>query len=239
MTSADPTGGNPPGDDSTNGDRPPVDLRHMVTNPLMNQGPRPVCVPFALSHAHESAVWKTDDPAMSPEAIWWKCTKLGQVSAHGMLLEHGGHALARTGQPPLTTWPWNPSLGVSTEEPPLTSGLPPWRTAAMTPVSLAHDGIEDDLEDSLAAGRPVLLVVEVTAEFDNAAADGTIEVPDIRSPAGDYHAVLVVGVTIDPVRGRHLLVRNSWGEYWGAGGYGWLPLDYLIAYAVQAAVVIT
>jgi C1A family cysteine protease len=109
----------------------------------------------------------------------------------------------------------------------------------MTPLQLAHDGIEAEIEDLLAAGRPVVLVIEVTAEFENANAYGTIEIPDIRSPAGDYHAVLVVGAATRPVRGRCLLARNSWGEFWGAGGYGWLPMDYLIAYAIQAATVTT
>jgi hypothetical protein len=175
---------------------------------------------------------------MAPEAVWWQCTKLKQVTAKGILLEHGGQAIAQAGQPSLTDWPWNPYLGVGTEDPPLAAGQPPWHTATMTPLRLAHDGTETGIEDALAAGRPVVLVIEVTAEFENADADGTIELPDIRSPTGDYHAVLTVGAATDPARGRRLLVRNSWSEFWGAAGYGWLPMDYLIAYAIQAAIVV-
>lgn len=217
--------------------RPAVDLRHLVTSPLMDQGARPVCVPFALSHAHEAAAGQVNDSAMAPEAIWWRASAQQQVSARGMLLEHAGDALVTSGQPALTAWPWNPALGVGTEQPPTAVGRPPWQTATLAAIQLAHDGVEDELEDSLAAGRPVVLVVEVTDEFENASTDGLIEVPDIRSPAGDYHAVLVIGAFNHPVRGRLLLIRNSWTEYWGAGGYGWLPIDYLIAHAVQAATV--
>lgn len=221
--------------------RSTVDLRNLITSPLMDQGARPVCVPFALTHAHEAVASLgsvlADGPALAPEALWWHASALNQVSAHGMLLEHAGDALTASGQPTLTTWPWNPSLGAGTEQPPAEVGAPPWQTATLVPLGLAHDGVEDDLEDNLAAGRPVVLVVEVTDEFDDVTAEGLIEVPDIRSPASDYHAVLVVGATNHPDRGRLLLIRNSWTEYWGAGGYGWLPLDYLIAHAVQAAIV--
>lgn len=203
----------------------------------MDQGARPVCVPFALSLAHEAAAASTSDPAMAPEAIWWRASTLAQVSAGGMLLEDAGDALTATGQPSLNDWPWNPVLGATTEPPPPAAGAPPWRTATMVPLTLAHDGVEDDLEDALAAGSPVVLVVEVTLEFETATPEGLIDVPDIRSPAGDYHAVLVLGATTDPDRGRYFLIRNSWTEYWGAGGYGWLPIDYLIAHAVQAAIV--
>jgi Papain family cysteine protease len=217
---------------------PDVDLRYLVTSHLMDQGYRPVCVPFTLSHAHEAATQGIGHhAAMAPEAVWWHCTKMGQVTAKGILLEHGGQAIAEAGQPPLTDWPWNPCLGVGTEDPPPAVGQPPWHTATMTPLHLAHDGTEAGIEDALAAGRPVILVIEVTGEFENADADGMIEIPDIRSPAGDYHAVLAVGAATDPVRGRRLLVRNSWSEFWGAAGYGWLPMDYLIAYAIQAAIV--
>lgn len=217
--------------------RPAVDLRPLVSSTLMDQGARPLCVPFALSFAHEAAAATMSDPAMAPEAIWWRASTLGQVSTGGMLLEDAGDALATTGQPSLRDWPWNPSLGAATEPPPTSAGAAPWRTATMAALPLAHDGIEDELEDTLAAGRPVVLVVEVTTELENATSEGVIDIPDIRSPAGDYHAVLVVGATTDPDRGRLLLIRNSWSEYWGAGGYGWLPVDYLIANAVQAAVV--
>jgi len=197
-----------------------------------------MCVPFTLSYAHEAATDVTGhDAPMAPEAVWWQCAKLRQVAADGMLLEHGGQAIAQTGQPPLIDWPWNSCLGVGTEDPPPAAGQPPWHLAALASLHLAHDGIEAGIEELLAAGRPVVLVIEVTAEFENASADGTIEVPDIRSPAGDYHAVLVMGAATGPFRGRCLLVRNSWGEFWGAGGYGWLPMDYLIAYAAQAAIV--
>lgn len=245
--------------------RPAVDLRSLITSPLIEQGARPLCLPFSLSHAHEAALGGAADAATAPEAIWWHCSRLGQVSAEGMQVEHGGKALARNGQPPLSQWPWNPLLGAGTEDPPPAAGRPPWRTATMSPLELAHDGVEGEVEDELAAGNPVVLVLEVTAEFENPDADGVIATPDIRSPTGDYHAVLVVGATSEitnhpsqhgttpgaPTAGagagngaaaedsgqRHLLIRNSWGEYWGVGGYGWLPVDYLIAFAGQAAVV--
>lgn len=217
--------------------RSAVDLRPLITSALMDQGARPVCLPFALSHAHEAVATRSDDSALAPEAIWWHASQRGQVSAGGMLLQHAGDALHASGQPLLASWPWNPTLGAGTEHPPTAVGTPPWHTATLTPLQLAHDGTEDDLEDSLADGLPVVLVVEVTDEFVRPSAEGVIDVPDIRSPAGDYHAVLIVGAQTDPDLGRLLLIRNSWTIYWGAGGYGWLPIDYLIAHAVQAATV--
>lgn len=219
-----------------------VDLRRLIGGHLMDQGARPVCVPFALSHAHDALLTATGgaktDTAVAPEAIWWHCTDQGLTSPRGMLLEHAALALDDCGQPALAGWPFNPRLGVATEDPPAAVGVPPWQRAQVDDVGLAHDGIEDDIEDALSVGHPVVLVVEVTAEFENASLDGSIDVPDIRSPQGDYHAVLVVGAATHPFAGRRLLIRNSWGTYWGAGGYGWLPLDYLVANAVQAAVVV-
>ncbi|MCC6233472.1 MAG: C1 family peptidase [Verrucomicrobiales bacterium] len=206
----------------------------------MDQGPRPLCLPFSLSLAHDAikSLDSSVDAAMAPEAIWWHCAQRGQTTPEGMALKHAGEALRRSGQPPLSRWPWNPSLGYGTEEPPTAAGVPPWQQAEPLVFEPAHDSVEDQIEEALAAGYPVLLVVEVTHELQYPAADGSIDVPDIRSPHGEYHAVLVVGAASDQVKGRRLLIRNSWSEAWGAGGYGWLPLDYLVANAVQAAIVI-
>jgi hypothetical protein len=102
---------------------------------------------------------------------------------------------------------------------------------------LAHDGIESILDDAIAIGIPVVLVLELTRQFEHPTAQGEIALPPLTSPVSDYHAVLAVGAaTSTDGTSRRLLIRNTWGQGWGAKGYGWLPLDYLISFAVQAAV---
>ncbi|MFL6108093.1 MAG: C1 family peptidase [Marmoricola sp.] len=194
---------------------------------------------FSLAHDALGGSDPTVDTSKAPEAIWWHCAQRGQTHPDGMDLNHAREALADSGQPPLSEWPWNPNLGYGTEDPPTNAAAPPWQQARAFIFEPAHDGVEDRIEDALAAGYPVVLVVEVTYEFENPAPDGSIDVPDIRSPAGDYHAVLIVGTATDSDKGRRLLIRNSWSEAWGAAGYGWLPMDYLVANAVRAAVVVT
>lgn len=215
-----------------------VDLRGLLGPQVLSQGPRPLCVPFALALGNEAA--RTNAGAapepLAPEPIWRYCTQRGQTGAGGMVIADAAVALADEGQPSHLAWPYNPGLGVGTEDPPGTAGDPPWHTGTMRELRLAHDGVEEELEDHLAA-RPVVLIVEVTEEFDRPDAEGFVSLPDVRAAAGDYHAVVCVGAATHPARGRHLLIRNSWGEYWGSGGYCWLPTEYLIAFVPSAAIV--
>jgi C1A family cysteine protease len=104
-------------------------------------------------------------------------------------------------------------------------------------VALNHDGIEDGIEDELARFHPVILVVEVTEPFYIPDGEGVVAVPDVRAMAGGYHAVTCVGAADHALHGRLLLIKNSWGSEWGLGGYCWLPIEYLVAFAVQAATV--
>lgn len=219
--------------------RADVDLRGLLDPQLVSQGPRPLCVPFALALGNEASrtVARSATEALAPEPIWRYCTQRGQTGAGGMLITDAAVGLADDGQPSLRAWPYNAALGVGTEDPPDAVGDPPWHTATVHELHLAHDGIEDELEDYLAAAFPVVMIVEVTQEFINPDEDGYVRLPNLRTALGDYHAVICVGAATNPARGRHLLIRNSWGPYWGTGGYCWLPTEYLIAFVPVAAIV--
>ena len=219
--------------------RPDIDLRDLIGADVLDQGRRQTCVAFATSAAHEAARSEGGyaPEHLSPEAIWHYCHQHGLTGEDGMLLWSASSALGDSGQPLLSIWPYDSLIGSGTEEPPDGAGKPPWNQAELIAVHIAHDGIEDAIEDALAAKTPVAIILEITDEFLLATTEGLIEVPDIRANHGGYHAVTCVGAADHPTHGRLLLVKNSWGDEWGSGGYGWLPIGYLRAFGAQAATI--
>jgi hypothetical protein len=219
--------------------RPAVDLRRLLPD-VREQGWRPLCVPFVVSTMHEAARalrYAATADCLAVEPIWQHCVDNGRAGVDGTTIPDAAEALHHRGQPAETAWPYNDGLGAGTEPEPMTAAGVDWHCANLADVPLAHDGVEELIELALSAGFPVGVLVEITAEFEWPNADGEIEVPLITSPLGDYHAVVAVGAaTSTDGTTRRLLVRNSWGAGWGAGGYGWLPIEYLTAFAVEAAV---
>jgi hypothetical protein len=217
-----------------------VDLRHLLASLVRTQGPRPLCVPFSLAAAHEATRALLVAPGaelLAVEPLWQHCLQSGDAGHGGTTLAAGGAALQAKGQTTERRWPYNPGLGAGTEPQPAGVAMARWYTGATLDIPLAHDGIETPIEDSLTAELPVILVIELTDEFERPTPSGEIAVPPLTAPVSDYHAILALGAATDASGTRRLLVRNTWGPGWGAGGYGWLPLDYLIAFAVQAAVI--
>lgn len=219
--------------------RPPVDLRYLLP-PIRSQGPRPLCVPFAVTATNEAArtLFGLTSPAeaLAVEPLWQHSVNAGVGGHDGTTIGAAASGLAKRGQPHETHWPYNPTLGDRTEPDPPGAATVDWHGAEVINIPLEHDGIEDLVETALSLGLPVVLLVELTGEFDYPDDRGEIEVPPINSPVGDYHAVVAVGAaTSDDGTTRRLLIRNSWGDGWGVGGYGWMPLEYLTAFVVQAA----
>ncbi len=175
---------------------------------------------------------------LAVEPLWQHCVQNGQADHRGTTLAAGGKAVRAKGQTAEPCWPYNASLGAGTEPEPATATQATWYSAETIAIPLAHDGIETLVEDALAANLPVVLIIELTSQFEQPASDGEIALPPLTAAVGDYHAVLAIGVATNQAgTSRRLLIRNTWGPGWGAGGYGWLPLDYLIAFAVQAAAI--
>lgn len=91
--------------------------------------------------------------------------------------------------------------------------------------------IGDDLvkrvKHFLAAGYPSMFGFTVY-NFGNS--KGEIAFPTSSDSVLGGHAVVAVGYDDKRQIGRDkgaLKIRNSWGEGWGEGGYGWLPYRYL------------
>ena len=217
--------------------RPGVDLRRVLAAAI-DQGPRPLCMPVTFTAAHEALraqILSAAPEGLAPEPLWRHCVQTGAADATGTTVAAAAQALAGPGQPLLSEWPFRHDLGVRTEAQPATVGAPPWHIAVVAEHTLARDGMETAMENALAAGRPAVLVLEVTREFRNAPSNGEVALAPLNTPLGEGHAVLVVGAATHATRGRQLLVRNSWGPRWGAGGFGWLPLTWVAAFGFSWA----
>jgi hypothetical protein len=205
------------------------DLRHLTGSTVLDQGFRPTCVAFAISAAHESArtIVGADPAHLAPEAIWSDSVSKGTAGPGGMRMWDARSSIEQQGQPLMATWPYNAALGAASEPAPTGCGSPPWLRASFVELTAASDGVETEVEASLEAGRPVAITVAVTPEFYRTDADGNVDEPLGGFAGAPSHAVLCLGATTHPARGRLLLVKNSWGPAWGSGGFGYVPKSYL------------
>lgn len=91
----------------------------------------------------------------------------------------------------------------------------------------------------LAGGVPAMFGFTVYSSIEQAGPDGAVPFPGAREKVEGGHAVVAVGYDdAKKIRNRErgaeatvgaFLIRNSWGEGWGEGGYGWLPYAYAAA----------
>lgn len=197
------------------------DLRELF-GLVRDQGPRPTCLAFAASDAHAGARpgW---DP-LSCEFAFYQAQQRGKrPPSAGATLAHMLDALRFDGQPHETGWPY-----LSATPTDIASWLPPKSPGDL----FGRDGHEGPASFAaacthLAAGRPVMLLMSLSASFFSPTAAGVVVPSPGEAPQASLrHAV--IGVACGQVDGEEaILVRNSWGPGWGADGHAWVTKAFV------------
>ena len=175
---------------------------------------------FAASDAHSFARGNTS-PLSVEYAYFYAVQKRANTDrTTGVSFDAMSEAIADDGQPLESGWPYFVNLTAGD------AWAPP-----KEPGDLFHRSVTKltggfaDIAASLDAGRPVIVVMNISISFFNPVPNQVLPAL-ISEPRINTHAVIAVGrgkSTSDPC----LLLRNSWDTGWGDGGYAWVHDDYL------------
>lgn len=130
--------------------------------------------------------------------------------------------LREDGQPEEAGWPYLAKVpaNVAAWAPPANVGEVFARDGLTT--SAAVNAVVQELDD----GRPVILLLMLSAAFFGPGSGGVVDAPGEAPERDRRHAVIAVGH--GDVDGQlAILIRNSWGDRWAAGGYAWLTEGFL------------
>ena len=139
-------------------------------------------------------------------------------------------AAATCGVPPERYWPYEPER--FDEEPSafvytMAESFDSQRFIRLDPPPRNGAATLDWVRAFLAAGFPLAFGFVVPVSISS---DPDIPYrPQLDSVHGG-HAAVAVGFDNDRISGGKgaLLIRSSWGDSWGNGGYGWLPYAYVL-----------
>ena len=160
----------------------------------------------------------------------------------GASIRDGIKAVAALGVPPESEWPYSDANpGPFQTKPPANvyADALKYRVSAYesvplsVPSRLACLGTKKSvvaIQQCLASGTPVVFGMTVYESFESqqVASSGVVPMPGKDEAVLGGHAVLAVGY--DAAK-AWFIVRNSWGQGWGAAGYFYLPFQYALKYA--------
>jgi C1A family cysteine protease len=220
-----------------------VDLREWCS-PVEDQGSIGSCTAHAgvgvLEYFERRAFGRHIDAS---RLFLYKTTRnlLHWTGDTGAFLRSAIGAMVLFGVPPEEYWPYNEAD--YEKEPTGFCYAFAQNFQAITYYRLDQDGVSpsgllDRIKANLAGGLPSLFGFTVYASYAQAAATGKIPFPAAGEKIVGGHAVVAVGYD-DAMKVKNtspkakqttgaLLIRNSWGAGWGAGGYGWLPYEYVL-----------
>ncbi len=84
----------------------------------------------------------------------------------------------------------------------------------------------DDMKICLQSGSPFIFGATIYESFESTNQSGLIAMPKPDEAILGGHALIILGYIEDK---KVFIGRNSWGSGWGAGGYFYLPYEYLMS----------
>merc|ERR1712159_536359 len=208
-----------------------VDLRETKLLPdVYNQGALGSCTANALAGAFEynerKSGYGSQEFMPSRLFIYYNERKMEDSVSRdaGGALRDGIKSINVTGVCHETQWPYDVSR--FTEEPSQAC-----YTAALQEKALRYRRVAQTEHDMKCAlhdeQQPVVFGFSVYDSFESAEVKqtGRMPLPKPGEKCLGGHAVLCVGYDDDE---QSFIVRNSWGEEWGLGGYFYMPYEFLL-----------
>ena len=149
-------------------------------------------------------------------------------------------AMVLFGVPPEKYWPYD--ISRFDEEPSaflfgFAENYKALKYVNLDPPGISPTKLLSSIKANIAAGIPAIFGFTVYDSISQAANTGKIPYPCKNEDVKGGHAIVAMGYD-DKMKIKNtncgtettgaLLIRNSWGESWGDGGYGWLPYDYVL-----------
>lgn len=204
---------------------PFVDLRPGMP-PVYDQGDSGSCTANAIAAAFDFEHNRQGNGFITPSRLFVYYNERqmeGTVNSDsGAMIRDGIKSIATLGVCSESDWPFD--LTQLTRQPSLQCYADALKNQALT-----YRRVNPDLRSMLyclAYGFPFAVGISVYDSFesDAVAGSGIVPMPLANESQVGGHAVLVVGYDQNQ---KMFLVRNSWGQTWGLGGYFWIPFEYL------------
>lgn len=182
---------------------------------------------FAASDAHAVArgAWQ---PLSVEWAYYHALQRDGGVPHAGATMAGMLDALRLDGQPEEAAWPYIAKFFTD-----IAAWVPPKANPIFRRDSTSQTATVEAILACVDAGNPVLFTMSISKSFRRPGSGGVIDVTEPVEPRR-VHALVAVGHG-HRLQEKFILVRNSWGEAWGAEGYAWIAEPYVKARLLRVA----
>jgi C1A family cysteine protease len=220
---------------------PNIDLRKYCS-PIDDQGDLGSCTAHAgiglMEYCERKATKKHVDAS---RLFLYKATRnLMQVTGDtGAFIRTTMGAMRLFGSPPEQYWPYH--IADFDVEPTtfcysFAQNFKSMRYLSLDPPGTTPSELIENVKAMLCKGLPSMFGFAVYDSIWDVGKDGLIPYPSPGEKRVGGHAVLAIGfddeIEISQANGEKtvgaILIRNSWGEEWGIGGYGYLPYKYVL-----------